>query len=69
MQFEKFTKKNQEAVQQAIELAVELGHQQIDPEHLTYAFLKIEGSLFFLFLERFNVSIPIFLKKLEKSKF
>ncbi|MCK5213942.1 MAG: ATP-dependent chaperone ClpB [Candidatus Omnitrophica bacterium] len=65
MKFEKFTQKNQEAIQRAVEMAVELDHQQIETEHLTYALLKLEGGLLTSFLNRFNISIDESLRKLE----
>lgn len=39
MQFEKYTHKNQETIQKAIELAGELNHQQLDPEHVLISLL------------------------------
>lgn len=65
MRFDKFTQKCQEAVQKAVEMAMELHHQQIETEHLTYAFYKVEGSLFPALFERFNMAEAAFLKKLE----
>ena len=65
MQFEKFTHKTQEVIQRSVELAVELSHQQIETEHLTYALLKLEDGLIPDFLNRFNISIEELLKKLE----
>jgi ATP-dependent Clp protease ATP-binding subunit ClpB len=65
MRFDKFTQKCQEAVQKAVEMAMELHHQQIETEHLTYAFYKVEGSLFPALFERFNMAAAAFLKKLE----
>lgn len=40
MQFDKFTMKSQEAIQEAQRLAQSKGHQQIEPEHLLYAMLQ-----------------------------
>lgn len=65
IKFEKFTQKNQEAIQRSVEMAAELGHQQIETEHLTYALLKLEGGLISTFLNRFSVSIDDILKSLE----
>jgi len=67
IRFEKFTQKNQEAIQRSLEMAAELGHQQIETEHLTYALLKLEGGLISSFLNRFNISIDELLKKLERE--
>ncbi len=65
IRFDKFTQKNQEVIQQAVELATQLGHQQIETEHLTYALLKVDGGLIPSFLERFNISTSGILSKLE----
>ena len=65
LRFEKFTQKSQEAVQRCVELAVELKHQQIETEHLTYALLKVEGSMMPSLVERFNLPVGEFLGKLE----
>ncbi|HBG61281.1 MAG: ATP-dependent chaperone ClpB [Omnitrophica WOR_2 bacterium GWF2_38_59] len=65
--FEKFTHKSQEAVQKAVELAIQLGHQQIEAEHLTYALLKIEGSLVISFLEKLNIPVAEILNELETA--
>ncbi len=39
MDFNKYTLKNQEAIQKAVELAGELAHQQLEPEHVAAALL------------------------------
>jgi ATP-dependent Clp protease ATP-binding subunit ClpB len=63
--FEKFTQKSQEAVQKSLELANELGHQQIESEHLTYALLKEEDSLIPSILKRFSFSVEGLLRVLD----
>ncbi|MFA4984229.1 MAG: ATP-dependent chaperone ClpB [Candidatus Omnitrophota bacterium] len=45
MKIDKLTVKLQEAIQAAIELALEKGHQQLEPEHLLYALLRQEDSI------------------------
>ncbi len=67
IRFDKFTQKNQEIIQHAVQLAIELGHQQIETEHLTYALLKIEGGLAPSFLERFNISSSQILSQLDAA--
>ncbi len=62
---DKFTQKCQEAIQKSMEMAMELNHQQIDTEHLTYSFYKVDGSLFPGLFERFNISDAAFLHKLD----
>ena len=45
MRFDKFTIKSQELIQSAQGLASQLGHQQIEPEHLLAAMLSdAEGT-------------------------
>ncbi|MBN1870392.1 MAG: ATP-dependent chaperone ClpB [Candidatus Omnitrophica bacterium] len=65
MRFEKFTQKCQEAVQRSVDLAAELGHQRIEVEHLIYAFMKLDGSMFSSFLKRFNIPVEEILGQLE----
>ena len=67
LHFDKFTVKNQEAIQKAIELAQEFGHQQIDPEHLTLALIKEDGSIFSVLLERLGISSGDLLSKLKEE--
>ncbi len=40
MQFDKFTIKSQEAIQESQTIAERLGHQEIKPEHLLSALLE-----------------------------
>jgi len=67
LRFDKFTQKNQEAIQRSVALASELKHQQIDADHLTYALLKLDDGLLKLFLEKLNVSYEDILKEIEQS--
>jgi ATP-dependent Clp protease ATP-binding subunit ClpB len=53
---EKLTQKNQETLRRAVELATELSHQQIGPEHFSLALLKEEDGLVSIFLRRLGVS-------------
>lgn len=45
MRLDKYTLKLQEALQEAVSLATESGHQQVDPEHILYAALKQQGGV------------------------
>ena len=45
LRFDKITHKNQEAIENALQLASEFNHPQIELEHLTYALLKEEGGI------------------------
>ncbi len=64
MRLEKFTIKNQEAIQKAVELAQELHHQQIEPEHLAVSLLHDTEGIVPAFLERIGVSSKALLEKL-----
>ncbi|MDP8213201.1 MAG: ATP-dependent chaperone ClpB [Candidatus Zapsychrus exili] len=65
MNFEKFTQKTQESIQKSVELAMQLGHQQIEPEHLSYSLLKSDDSLIVSFLNNLNIPVDTVLDKLE----
>lgn len=64
MRFEKFTLKNQEAIQKAIELAQELGHQQLEPEHLAVALLHDTEGIIRVLLGHLGISPDRLLEKL-----
>ncbi len=57
MQFDKFTLKSQEALNQAQTLANSLAHQNIEPEHLLKALLEQEGSIVPTILRKVGVEI------------
>ena len=65
MKLDKFTFKSQEAIQNALNLATALGHQQIEPEHLAYCLLKEEQGIIPAMLERLGIAVPALLQKLE----
>jgi len=67
LRMDKFTQKCQEAMQRAVELAAELGHQQIEGDHIAYALLKVDGGIIPAFLERFNVPLEGLLKEIEEA--
>jgi ATP-dependent Clp protease ATP-binding subunit ClpA len=50
MRLDKLTVKLQEALQEVISFATELGHHQVEPEHLFYALLKRRRASSPLFL-------------------
>ena len=45
MKIEKFTQKAQEAIMESQDIAISMGHQAIDTEHLYFALLRQEGGL------------------------
>ena len=67
MRLDKYTQKSQEAVQKALELVNELGHQQFDGDHLSFALIKEEDGIFPALLNRFSVSSQELLGKLEAN--
>jgi len=54
---EKFTVKAQEAVRQAYALAQELGHQQMEPEHLFYTLLEHKEGIVVPILQKLGLNV------------
>lgn len=67
MRFDKFTLKNQEAVQKAAELAQELGHQQIEPEHVAVALIHDDQGIVGSLLTKVGISSERLLEKLTRD--
>ena len=67
MDFNKLTRKSQEALAEAQSLAAGYNHQQVDVEHLLMAMLKDEGGLIPRLLRRMNVE-PHVLEKLVSDE-
>lgn len=65
LRLDKFTHKSQEAVQNALQLAEELGHQQIDAEHLSFSLLKDKEGVVPAILTQLSVSPEELTEKLE----
>ncbi len=65
MRLDKLTAKLQEAVQDALNIATEFGHQQVDPEHLVLALLKQKEGIVVTVLEKAGVALTGLRKKLE----
>jgi ATP-dependent Clp protease ATP-binding subunit ClpB len=55
---DKLTVKSQEALQDAVRLASERGHAQVEPEHLFAAFLRQEGGIAADLFARTGVALP-----------
>ena len=64
---DKFTLKSQEAIQNALQLAEEFSHQQVEPEHLSFALLKDKEGVIPMILERVGVAPDTMLQKLEEE--
>lgn len=65
MNFNKFTIKSQEAIQQAQLLAQSLGHQQIESEHLLKAIFQVDENVTPFILKKLNVNIQLLQQILE----
>ncbi|MBN1226479.1 MAG: ATP-dependent chaperone ClpB [Deltaproteobacteria bacterium] len=67
MRFDKFTLKAQDALQNSQELASKQGHQQIDPEHLSYAILEQKDGIIPSMLVKIGVNEGQILSELEQT--
>lgn len=67
MDFKNFTIKTQEAVQKAQQLAQELGHQQIENEHIFKAISEVDENVTPFLLKKLNVNTQLFLQILDKN--
>jgi ATP-dependent Clp protease ATP-binding subunit ClpB len=63
--FDKLTIKLQEAVQEAISFATELGQQQIEPEHILYVLLKQEDSVVASVVNKLGIEPTALVKSIE----
>ncbi|WAC02098.1 AAA family ATPase [Lacinutrix neustonica] len=67
MNFNNYTIKSQEAIQQAQQLAQSFGHQQIENEHIFKAIFEIDENVLPFLLKKMNVNIPMLQQILEKQ--
>ncbi|TBW28466.1 ATP-dependent chaperone ClpB [Gramella sp. KN1008] len=67
MNFQNFTIKSQEAIQQAQQLAQEMGHQQIENEHLFKAIMMVDENVTPFLLKKLNINVNLFTQILDKS--
>ena len=67
MNFNNFTIKSQEAVQQAQQLAQSIGHQQIENEHLLKAIFEVDENVTPFILKKLNVNISLLQQILDKQ--
>ncbi|NND89078.1 MAG: AAA family ATPase, partial [Flavobacteriaceae bacterium] len=67
MNFNNYTIKSQEAIQRAQQLAQELGHQQIENEHLLKAIFEIDENVTPFILKKLNVNVSAFQTILTKQ--
>ncbi|WP_286761429.1 ATP-dependent chaperone ClpB [Salegentibacter sp. UBA1130] len=67
MNFNNFTIKSQEAIQQAQQLARELGHQQIENEHIFKAISIVDENVAPFLLKKLNINVNLFNEILDKT--
>ncbi len=62
-----YTIKSQEAIQLSQQLAQEMGHQQIENEHLFKAILQVDENVIPFILKKLNIQIPLLIQLLDKQ--
>lgn len=67
MNFNNYTIKSQEAIQQAQQLAQSLGHQQIENAHLLKAIFEVDENVTPFLLKKLNVNLELFKQILDKQ--
>ncbi|QAA83100.1 ATP-dependent chaperone ClpB [Aequorivita sp. H23M31] len=67
MNFNNFTIKSQEAIQQAQRIAQGYGHPQIDNEQILKAIFEVDENVVPFLLKKLNVNIPILKQILDKQ--
>ncbi|WP_452223058.1 ATP-dependent chaperone ClpB [Lacinutrix chionoecetis] len=67
MNFNNYTIKSQEAIQQAQQLAQGLGQQQIENEHIFKAIFEVDENVLPFILKKMNVNVPMLKQILDKQ--
>ncbi|MEL6809866.1 MAG: ATP-dependent chaperone ClpB [Bacteroidota bacterium] len=67
MNFNNYTIKSQEAIQQAQQLAQSLGHQQIENEHILKGIFTVDENVTPFILKKLNVNLEMLSQILEKQ--
>ena len=67
MNFNNYTIKSQEVLQRAQLLAQELGHQQLENEHLFKGILEVDENVTPFLLQKLDVNIPLLQQLLESA--
>jgi len=67
MNFNNYTIKSQEAIQQAQELAQGMGHQQIENEHIVKALFNVDENVLPFLLKKLNVNVSILQQILDAT--
>lgn len=65
MKLDKLTVKSREALEQAVLLAKQYGHQQVDSPHLLLSLLRQADGVVSVLLDKLNVSVFSLIKKVE----
>jgi len=66
MNLNNFTIKSQEAIQQALEITHNYGHQAVESGHLLKGILAVDENISMFLLKKLNINIPIFQNVLDK---
>ena len=67
MNFNNYTIKSQEAIQQAQQLAQSYGHQQIENEHIFKAIFEVDENVLPFLLKKLNVNMNLLQQTLDKQ--
>ena len=67
MNFNNYTIKSQEAIQQAQQLAQGFGHQQIENEHIFKALFEVDENVLPFILKKLNVNVSLLQQILDKE--
>ncbi len=67
MNFNNYTIKSQEAIQQAQQLAQGFGHQQIENEHIFKAIFNVDENVLPFILKKLNVNVTLLKQILDKE--
>ncbi len=67
MNFNNYTIKSQEAIQQAQQLAQSFGHQQIENEHVFKGIFEVDENVLPFMLKKLNVNVSILEQALDKQ--
>ena len=67
MNFNNYTIKSQEAIQQAQQLAQSLGHQHIENEHIIKAIFEVDENVLPFILKKLNVNVDVLQLALDKQ--
>ncbi len=67
MNFQKFTQKSIQAVNDLEKVALEYGNQEIEQEHLLYSLLNQEESLIFRLIAKMDIDSALFKERVEEA--